>query len=98
MCFAAWREILFLHTGSMLVALGSLASTSMLTRWTSVICAIVVQYLQDVRQICSAIVMCGRAYETYTDEELFARYLNEKAKRGNPLAKARQSKANYNLS
>ncbi|MBI3555689.1 MAG: SOS response-associated peptidase [Deltaproteobacteria bacterium] len=36
--------------------------------------------------------MCGRAYETYTDEELEARYLNEKAKR-NPLG----LKPNYNM-
>lgn len=38
--------------------------------------------------------MCGRAYETYTEEELQVRYLNEKAKR-NPL---KNLKPNYNLS
>lgn len=37
--------------------------------------------------------MCGRAYETYTDDELYIRYLNEKAKR-KPLG----TKPNYNLS
>jgi len=36
--------------------------------------------------------MCGRAYETYTDEELHLRYLNEKAKR-NPLG----IKSNFNF-
>ncbi|MBI3541771.1 MAG: SOS response-associated peptidase [Deltaproteobacteria bacterium] len=42
--------------------------------------------------------MCGRAYETYTDEELHARYLNEKAKRGNPLAGQHGArKPNFNL-
>lgn len=37
--------------------------------------------------------MCGRAYETYTEDELFVRYLNEKAKR-DPLG----LKPNFNLS
>jgi len=36
--------------------------------------------------------MCGRAYETYTDDELYVRYLNEKAKR-NQLG----LKPNYNM-
>jgi putative SOS response-associated peptidase YedK len=36
--------------------------------------------------------MCGRAYETYTDEELHIRYINQKSKR-NPLG----FKPNYNL-
>lgn len=36
--------------------------------------------------------MCGRAYETYTEEELYMRYLNEKGRR-NPLG----HRANYNL-
>lgn len=38
--------------------------------------------------------MCGRAYHTYTDEELALRYLHERAKR-HPLATL---KPNYNLS
>lgn len=38
--------------------------------------------------------MCGRAYETYTDEELEMRYLNKKPKRGLTL----NIKPNYNLS
>ena len=37
--------------------------------------------------------MCGRAYETYTEDELYVRYLNEKAKR-NPLG----LKPNFNFS
>lgn len=37
--------------------------------------------------------MCGRAYETYTEEELYFRYLNERGKR-NPLG----LRPNYNLS
>jgi putative SOS response-associated peptidase YedK len=37
--------------------------------------------------------MCGRAYETYTDEELELRYFNEKRKR-NPLGSL---KPNFNL-
>lgn len=36
--------------------------------------------------------MCGRAYETYTEDELYFRYLNERAKR-HPLG----IKPNYNL-
>lgn len=36
--------------------------------------------------------MCGRAYQTYTEDELYARYINERAKR-NPLG----LKPNYNL-
>lgn len=43
--------------------------------------------------MCILISMCGRAYETYTEEELYLRYLNESRKR-NPLG----LKANYNLS
>lgn len=38
--------------------------------------------------------MCGRAYETYTEEELYVRYLNEKSKR-NPL---KPLKPNFNMS
>lgn len=37
--------------------------------------------------------MCGRAYETYTEEELHARYLNEKTKR-----KPFGFRPNYNMS
>lgn len=37
--------------------------------------------------------MCGRAYQTYTDDELQIRYLNERAKR-NPVA---AFKPNYNI-
>src|SRR5690242_8220146 len=36
--------------------------------------------------------MCGRAYHTYTEDELYFRYLNEKAKR-NPLG----IKSTFNL-
>ena len=36
--------------------------------------------------------MCGRAYSTYTEDELYARYINERAKR-NPLG----LKPNYNM-
>lgn len=37
--------------------------------------------------------MCGRAYETYTDEELAIRYLNRRSRKGSPIL----DRPNYNL-